>query len=722
MGYNMKYPAKGGTGMKHQNQWSVYFLFLGLFFILNIANTYWLTIQELNRYIAPFPHTLLGELNAFLGNFSILFIFMLIGFTWIKKAKGRMIFLLVISFILNFWIFWMGVFNMFFGTAFSVPASTIFRNPADGFALGTFLQAILELMTYYRILVFLPFIALLVIYILADREQLKTMYFKVTLQKYLSSVILVIMTLFTSVFSYYEQYKLTLPLNAVKSTFAIQHLGVYPYYVGELIGQPFDLDLVSFLELNNDLKLASAYQAYNKNQQIYTNFFDGETYSNRLTLAQTVSSLSIDPSISKGDDLQGLLKDKNLILIHMESLNTFLLESELTSVRMPFLQALLEQSFYFSQFYNNVGMGVSSDGELSVMTGLYPMGDRTLYWEYNKDPYDLDSLVRYMNRAGYYSEAIHGDKETFYNRDLIYPEMYGFDRFYSLEDAIAEGYNVEYGYMYDTINQKRHQSPWLSDYHLADLTASYGTSLAQTYEKVMLFPITMMPHTPYEFDPNGIRYDVYPSISRKISHVTLNYINYVDYVDDVIKRFFISETGSDQTLENSVYVFYSDHGSGIKNGDLNLILNRDISVIETRQILQKVPAWIYVPGEDRVDYNGFSIRKGLLTGEQTLVRSQVDLYRTIIELFDLPVGKDPYFGVHGLSVEPTFALDNRLMDVVIDDYFYSMRNPSMKYPHHATVDQRTYQYILRFKQLSDILVSKGNMQNEIKQAMERIYG
>lgn len=708
--------------MKHKNQWSIYFLFLGLFFFLNIVNTYWLTVQELNRYIAPFRHTFLGELNAFLGNFSILFIFMIIGFIWIKKAKGRMIFLLIVTFILNFWIFWMGVFNLFFGTAFSIPASTIFRNPADGFALGTFLQAILELITYYRILVYLPFIVLLTIYLLSDRDQLRHMQFKVTIQKYLSSVLLVIMTLFTSVFSYYEQYKLTLPLNAVKSTFAIQNLGVYPYYMGELIGQPFDLDLVSFLELQTDQKLASAYQAYNKNRPSYINFFDGEAYSNRLTLSQTVPSLIIDPSISQGDDLHGIFEDKNLVLIHLESLNTFLLESDMTSMRMPFLNALLEQSFYFSNFYNNVGMGVSSDGELSVLTGLYPMGDRTLYWEYNKEPYDLDSIVRYMNRAGYYAEAIHGDKETFYNRDLIYPQMYGFSRFYSLETFIEQGYRVEDGYMYDTINQKVHHSPWISDYHLADFTATHGASLIDLYDKVMLFPITMMPHTPYEFDPNGLRYDVYPDISRKISHVTLNYINYVDYVDAIIQRFFIGETGIDQTLENSVYIFYSDHGSGIKNGDLNLIMGRDISVIETRQMLQKVPAWIYVPGNDRVDYGDFSIRKGLLTGEQTLVRSQVDLYRTIIELFNLPVGSDPYFGVHGLSNEKTFALDNRLMDVVTDAYFYSMRNPSKIYPLHETVDPRTYQYILRFKQLSDILVAQGHMQREVKQAMERVYG
>lgn len=708
--------------MKNKNQWTVYFFFLSMFFILNIMNTYWLTIQELNRYIAPFRHTFLGELNAFLGNFSILFLIMIVGFLFLKKAKKRMVFLIIITFVLNFFIFGLGVFNMFFGTAFSIPASTIFLNPADGFAMGTFLTALLELFTYYRILVFVPFIALLTIYLLADRQQLKVMYFKVTVQKYLSSILLVSVTLFTAIFSYMEQYKITLPLNSVKSTYAIQNLGVYPYYIGELIGQPFDLDLVQFLDLDTEEKLAEAYQDYNKNQSSYVSYINGETYGNRLSLSQAVSDLYIDDSIKNGDDLHGILEGRNLVLVHLESLNSFLLESDFTKDRLPFFQALIEQSFYFSNFYNNVGMGVSSDGELAILTGLYPMGDRTLYWEYNKGAYTLDSLVNYFNDEGYYTEAIHGDKEKFYNRDRIYPEMYGFNNFYSLEDFIEDGYDVESGYMYDTEQQLIHNSPWISDFHLADYTYHEGTSLINTHGSVMLFPVTMMPHTPYEFDPNGLRYDVYPEISRKISRVTLNYINYVDYVDQVLERFFISETGEDHTLENSVYVFYSDHGSGIKNGDLDLILDRELSVIETRQILQKVPALIYVPGDDYVNYDDFSIRKGLLTGEQTLVRSQVDMYRTIIELFNLPVGNDPYYGVHGLSTEKTFALDNRLMDVVTDDYFYSMRNPYYTYPLKLTVDERLYNYILRFKQLSDIMVSKGTMQETIKEAVDHVYG
>jgi lipoteichoic acid synthase len=708
--------------VKKYNQWSVYFLFIGLFFILNILNTYMLTASVLNRYIAPFTHTFLGEINAFLGNFSILFLIMTVAFMFIKKAKSRMVFLIALTFFLNFFIYAMGVFNMFFGTAFSIPASTIFKNPADGFAFGTLLTGILELITYWRIVVFIPFIVLLVIYRLSDRAKLSDMFLKITVQKTLSSVLLVSITFFTAIMSYYQQFQIVLPINAVKSTFAIQNLGVYPYYVGEFFGKPFDLDLQRFLDLETEEKIAEAYQFYNKNQVSYTNAFDGLTYSNRLLLTDAVAKLTIDPSIRNGNDLHGILKDRNLVLIHLESMNSFLLEHATISQRFVFLNRLFEQSFVFNNFYNNVGMGVSSDGELAVMTGLYPMGDRTLYWEYNKINYQLESIPMFFKALGYYTEAIHGDKETFYNRDKIYPELYGFDHFHALEDFIEEGYDVSAGYLYDTANNKVHLSPWISDYHLADFTYSVGSDLLASSTPFMLFPVTMMPHTPYDFDPNGLRPGLFPQYEGLISRITLKYISYVDYLDDVIKRFFISETGEDHTLDNSVYLFYSDHGSGLKNGDLDILLNNTLSVIETRKILQKVPAWIYVPGEDMVNYGDYSIRKGLLVGEQDLVRSQVDLFRTMVELFDLPIGDSPYYGVHGLSKEPTFALDNRLMDVVMDDYIYSMKNSLTLYPLHEEVSELTFEYIKRFKMLSDIIVSSAEMQGIIKDAIRSRYG
>ncbi|MFA7055692.1 MAG: hypothetical protein WC134_04110, partial [Acholeplasmataceae bacterium] len=135
----------------YKNQ-KIYIGYVLIFFLLNILNTYFLTLQELNRYIAPFPHTFLGALNAILGNFSILLLLVSLGFLLFKTIKSRMKFLLGLTFFLNFMIFASSIFNMYYGTSFSMDSIVMFKNPADGFAFGVILEILLELFIYYRIL------------------------------------------------------------------------------------------------------------------------------------------------------------------------------------------------------------------------------------------------------------------------------------------------------------------------------------------------------------------------------------------------------------------------------------------------------------------------------------------------------------------------------------------------------------------------------------------
>lgn len=701
------------------NRNKYYLSFIVSFFVLNILNTYFLTLQSLNRYIAPFEHTLLGTLNAILGNFSLLLLLLSIGFLLFKTTKSRIRFLLYTTLFLNFMVFASTIFNMFYGTSFSMDTVVMFKNPADGFAFGVILEILLELITYYRIVLFLPFIILLVLLLVMKKQAFWNDKFTVHKTYHTIYILGAFLMMVSSYFSYMQQFIKTLPINAVQSTFAIQNFGAYPYHLTDLLGIHPHINPNSILNIHNENELFDAYQSINKNQTSYINFFDGNTYSNQLTLDQSVPNLFVDSSISKGNQLHGILEGKNLVLVHMESMNYFLFENGKTNERLQFFNHLLDQSFVFRDFYNNVGMGVSSDAELAVLTGLYPSGYRTLYWEYDKLNYELNSIVDYFNHLGYYTDAIHGDKQTFYNRDSVYPNLYGFDEFYSLEDFIDDGYDVSEGYMYNQTENLVHMSPWISDFHLADEVYKRGTTYQQNQTPFMMFPVMMMPHIPYDFDPYGFRMGIYPEYEDAMKRITLKYLNYVDYYDDIMKRMFINEKGEDQTLDNTVYLFYSDHGSGLKNGDLDLIYDRELTAMESRNALQKTLAFIYVPGEELIQYPDYSIRKGLLTGDQYLVRSQVDLYRTIIELFNLPVGLDPYYGVHGLSVEPTFALDNRLLDVVTDSYFFSLRDPKNTDPQHVIVTDDIIEYIKKFKLLSDLLISTGDTQKDVNEAIRK---
>lgn len=701
---------------------NIYLIYVGAFFVLNILNTYFLTVQGLNRYIAPFKRTFQGEINAIIGNFAVLFLFVILLFAVFRNAKSRLRALLFFTIFLNLLVFALGIFNLYFGTAFSSTTLTIFYNPAGGIALGIVIEVFLELVLYWRIAVLIPFITLLIMYLMCDREQMKLITFTFRLKRYLSGVLAVALIVSVATFSYFQQFRETLPITSVKSTYAVQNLGVYPFYLAQLFGQDLELDLTRKLDITSEQKLAEAYQAYNKNRTSYVNFFDGKTYGNRLSTLDVDDNVFIDESILNGTELHGILAERNLVLIHLESLNYFMLQIPEINERLPFLNRLLDESLVLRNFYANVGMGVSADAELSVLAGLYPRGHDILFWEFNNTPYELNTMAKYFNQRGYVTKAIHGDTGVFYNRHVAYPELMGFDTSYFLEDFVEDGYVIGDGYLYDTENSLVHHSPWISDYHLADMVYQQGSQYIADHEPFMMFPVTMMPHTPFDYDPYGMRTDVFPQWVGRINHLTLKYINFVDYYDEHIMRFFIGDGGVDQTLDNTVYLFYSDHGAGLKNGDLSILFDEQLSLVHERQLLQQTLAFIYVPGDEVIDDGTYQIRRGLMTGEQHLVRSQVDLYRTVIELFDLPVGLDTYYGVHAMSTEPTFAIDNRLMDIVTDDVFFSMRNRTHTHPADKVVDESVYQYVLRFKLLSDLLLSTHDFQVQVEQAIRHIYG
>jgi len=682
----------------------------------------------LNRYIAPFQHTFLGEINAFIGNFAVLLLVLIIGMVIFKTAKSRMIYLTSITFILNIVIFLLGVFTLFFGTAFSVEGLVIFNNPAEGFAASTAREIFHELYYYYRIVVFLPSLILLGLTLWYTKKKYNQVIFKHNLKTYVIGLLSVAILLVSSSTIFIYRFIQTLPVESTLPSFATQNYGVYPYYLGELFGIEYTLDLESLLEIDNDDDLASIYGQYNKNQDSYTNFFDGQTYSNILTTSQTVEDLYIDSELSSSTTLNGMLENKNLVLIHLESFNHFLIDfmeketakgnSDIVEKAYTFLMNVFNESFVFENMYNNVGMGVSSDAELAVLSGINPTGNQTLYWDYDETPYELDTLVSYFNNEGYYTEAIHGDVAEFYNRDVIYEQMYGFDGYYSIDDFVLDGSQLDLGYLYNMEQQLYHVSPWISDYELADYIYQRGSSITDPF---FLFPITMMGHTPYDFGPyeEDNLYPDYTSVANgDIFGITDRYIKYAPYYSNIIQRFFIGDGNTDQTLDDTVYIFYSDHGSDLKNGDISTIFDTKLDLMQERQMLQQIVSFIYVPSSTTyVDYGDYQLRKGLLTGTQELVRSEIDLYRTIVELFGLDADEDIYFGVNGLSVEPTFALENRVEDVVLDDYIYSMRNANKIYPVSQTVDDNIYDYILKYKLLSDYMLTRSDLQNQIKEAI-----
>ena len=78
---------------------------------------------------------------------------------------------------------------------------------------------------------------------------------------------------FVSLNTYYQLRKTTTPVASMTSTYAIQNLGVYPYYIGQLLNINFHIDYEEILDIENEQDAYDVFDSFNKNKDAYINFF-----------------------------------------------------------------------------------------------------------------------------------------------------------------------------------------------------------------------------------------------------------------------------------------------------------------------------------------------------------------------------------------------------------------------------------------------------------------
>src|SRR5690554_7911887 len=141
-----------------------------------------------------------------------------------------MLVLLIMTVLINMFNFALSVFNLYYGTAFTKVGLEIFKNPTKGISKGMVTEIFKELIMYYRIILFLPTFTLLIMYMLRDRSQFMNFY--IDLNNYIIFGLLSasIMFLIFSGLMFERLFLKTLPIASVRSTYAIQSFGLYPYY------------------------------------------------------------------------------------------------------------------------------------------------------------------------------------------------------------------------------------------------------------------------------------------------------------------------------------------------------------------------------------------------------------------------------------------------------------------------------------------------------------
>ncbi len=234
--------------------------------------------------------------------------------------------------------------------------------------------------------------------------------------------------------------------------------------------------------------------------------------------------------------LASALEGKNLLILQIESLEAFVLGQSIDGqVITPRINTLLEQSLSFSNFFEQVGNGTSSDADLMVNTGLYPPRKGCAFFRFGTNTYN--SLPHLLAEKGYQSLAIKADKASYYNWKVALSSM----GFMQCLDADSFQPHDMFGAMQ-------------SDSSVLFQSLEFIRQLPQPY---YTFLVTESLHSPFIIPRDKHELGLSPELQ---SSIIGSYLQTVHYVDKHIGA-MIDAMDSLGMLENTVVVLYGDHSA-----------------------------------------------------------------------------------------------------------------------------------------------------------------
>lgn len=228
---------------------------------------------------------------------------------------------------------------------------------------------------------------------------------------------------------------------------------------------------------------------------------------------------------------------KNLIIIQMESFQNFLINLEVDGQEItPNMNRLMNDNFYFPNFYQQVGQGNTSDAEFVVNTSFYipPRGAASGVYAGKQ----LPSLPKLLKEKGYNSATFHTNVVEFWNRAEMYQAL-GFDAYYD-EKFFGEEDSIFFG---------------ASDEVLYDKSADELISMHESGEPFYAQIISMTAHHPFTIPEEKHRMTLPERFEKTFVGDYIRSQNYADYaLGEFIDR--LKESG---VWEDSLVVIYGDH-------------------------------------------------------------------------------------------------------------------------------------------------------------------
>ena len=299
----------------------------------------------------------------------------------------------------------------------------------------------------------------------------------------------------------------------------------------------------------------------------------------------------------------GVAKGKNVLVIHLESFQQFLIGYKWQGKEVtPNLNKLYhsKNTLSFANFYNQVGQGKTSDAEMMLENSLFGLQSGSAMSSYGTSNTFESAPAILKQQGGYTTAVMHGGAGSFWNRNNAY-KQFGYEYFMPLSYYQNKPkYYIGYG---------------LKDKIFFSQSIKYIERLPQPF---YLKLITVTNHYPYDLDKKNQSIDKTDTGDETVD----GYVQTAHYLDQAVGQLmrWMKKTGLDK---NTLLVFYGDHYgiSGNHHKASAELLDQDEFTNFDNLKFQRVPLMFHM--------------KGLKGGIKKTYGGEIDVLPTLLNLLGI---------------------------------------------------------------------------------------
>ncbi len=323
-------------------------------------------------------------------------------------------------------------------------------------------------------------------------------------------------------------------------------------------------------------------------------------------------------------------KDKpNFVLIQVEAMDSNIIDKKYNGYYItPFLNSLKDSSVYYPYVLSEHMGGGTSDIEFSVINSIEPLEG---YAAQKLSNYNYpNSFIKILRKNNYSAIGFHGNKGSFFNRNVSFPKM-GFERLVDMEEMGLK--DVGWGAPDEDVLNYAFQ-------HFSNMKTPF-----------ISYIITMTSHGPFTNAGNYYQNKAFEGVEN----INIkNYFNSMSYVDKVLEDFV---TKIKSRFKNTYIFIYGDHTPSIRDKEY-----MQASFDYDGKYFEFVPLFIITPD-------------GMKYTEKSRVASMLDFSPTLLRLsgVEFKIKSD---GVNLLNFKSEWKGIEYKNDVYKSDFLYQKANDS----------------------------------------------